>query len=59
MTKPDRLAIILGIFIFVDVGCLVFGKQGSWLAGFGARGLIFDFLFGIVVLFQYTKGDSE
>jgi hypothetical protein len=58
VTKQNLLVILL-VFIFVDVGCLAFGKQGSWLAGFGARGLVLDFLLGIVVFVQYIKGDSK
>jgi hypothetical protein len=59
VTKRNLLVILLVLFIFVDVACLVFGRQGSWLAGFGARGLVLDFLLGIVVLFQYIKGEAE
>ena len=59
MTKRDLLVILLVLFVFADVACLGFGKQGSWLAGFGARGLVFDFLLGLMVLVQYVKGDAE
>ena len=41
--------------VAVDVIFLVLGKPQSWLAGFGARGLVLDFPIGIYLLYRYLN----
>ena len=42
-----------------DLACLVFARHGSWLVGFGARGLLFDFVLAIIVLVKYNAEAAQ
>lgn len=55
MTKGKWFITIFLVLVAIDVVCLTVGKPRSWLAGFGGRGLVLDFVIGVVLLFRYGK----
>ncbi len=55
MTKERWIISVFLVMVAVDVVCLAIGEPQSWLAGFGARGVVLDFVIGIVLLFRYVK----
>ncbi len=58
MTKEKWLAVLL-VWLAVDVSCLAIGKPQSSLYGFGVRGLVIDFVLGVIVLGLYIRGDKR
>jgi len=52
----------LGIFLtllMVDVVCLAAGKWQPGLFDFGVRGLVIDFVLGLVVLGMYLRSSEN
>lgn len=47
------------VWLIADVACLVIGMRWNWFLGIGVRGLLIDFLFGILVLGQYLHENGK
>jgi len=58
MSKQILFRIFLS-WLFVDSACLAITKRDSWIFDFGVRGLVIDFLFGIVVVVLHIRESEE
>lgn len=54
MTSRLLLRLFL-MWVGLDVMCLLIGAWQGWLFDIGIRGLIIDFLLGVLVLGQYLR----
>ena len=59
MKSSSLLPRIFLVSVIADVACLAIGVRWNWLFGVGVRGLVLDFLFGILVLGQYLHENGK
>ncbi len=59
MKSSRLLPRIFLVWVIADVACLAVGTRWNWLFGVGVRGLVLDFLFGILILGQYLHENGK
>jgi hypothetical protein len=47
------------VWLIVDIACLAIGTRWNWFLGMGVRGLLIDFLFGILILGRYLHENGN
>jgi hypothetical protein len=56
--KRKWLAVFL-VWLATDLGCIAFAHPQAWLYELGVRGLVIDFVLGIVVLALYVVESEQ
>jgi len=46
-------------WLIADVACLALGVRWNWFLGMGVRGLLIDFLLGVIVFGQYLQENGK
>ena len=59
MKSSSLLPRIFLVSVIANAECLAIGVRWNWLFGVGVRGLVLDFLFGILVLGQYLHENGK
>ena len=58
--KNRRLLLrVFLVWLIVDVACLAIGARWNWFLDMGMRGLVIDFLLGVLILGQYLHDNGK